>query len=281
MASGEIKTADVKVSVEAPLAGETNEGSSSSIKLTPPTICVVCLDRISDAVVVVPCKHDQFHFVCIATWLQHNKVCPLCKAEVRAVSYEENGRLVSYHPPEARQGNNSHDSLHRSRRRPRRPLRDDSGWNLREELQEPALAFRRQVYQHRLFSLYIGNNKYSGYRKLTPDLIRGDPSIILKARKWIRRELQVFDFLNSDSPSFGRADRRATNAEYLLEYVVSIISSIDMKGSAGQAQELLQDYLGRDNARLFFHELEAWLRSPYESLKDWDSSTQYTKHSNG
>lgn len=95
---------------------------------------------------------------------------------------------------------------------------------------------------------------------------------------WIRRELQVFDFLNSDTPppsSSKSADRRASNADFLLEYIISILKSIDLKGSTGQAEELLKDFLGRDNAKIFFHELEAWLRSPYEYLKDWDRAVQY------
>lgn len=50
---------------------------------------------------------------------------------------------------------------------------------------------------------------------------------------------------------------------------------MDIKGSAGQAEELLRDFLGRDNARLFLHELQAWLRSPYVSLEDWDRNVQY------
>jgi hypothetical protein len=50
---------------------------------------------------------------------------------------------------------------------------------------------------------------------------------------------------------------------------------VDIKGSAGQAEELLRDFLGRDNARLFLHELLAWLRSPYASLEDWDRHVQY------
>jgi hypothetical protein len=94
---------------------------------------------------------------------------------------------------------------------------------------------------------------------------------------WIRRELQVFDFLNSSSPSTSStsADRRANNADFLLEYIVAILKSIDLKGSTGQAEELLKDFLGRDNAKLFVHELESWLRSPYEYLKDWDRAVQY------
>lgn len=38
---------------------------------------------------------------------------------------------------------------------------------------------------------------------------------------------------------------------------------------------MLQEFLGRDSARLFLHELGAWLRSPYTKLEDWDRHVQY------
>jgi hypothetical protein len=93
----------------------------------------------------------------------------------------------------------------------------------------------------------------------------------------------VFEFLNPDTNSdgAGRSDgdravhRRANNAEFLLEYIIAILRTVDIKGSGGQAEELLQEFLGRANARLFLHELHAWLRSPYNSLEDWDRAVQY------
>ncbi|KAK5094151.1 hypothetical protein LTR70_004277 [Exophiala xenobiotica] len=125
--------------------------------------------------------------------------------------------------------------------------------------------------------MYVGSNRYSKYRNIGPALLSEEGHMITKAKKWIRRELAVFDFLNPSSPDFGRRERRATNAEYLLEYIVAILKSIDLKGSAGQADELLKNYLGRENARLFLHELESWLRSPFERLKEWDQATQYAE----
>jgi hypothetical protein len=96
---------------------------------------------------------------------------------------------------------------------------------------------------------------------------------------WIRRELTVFEHLNpssSDDPaSSSTAHRRANNADFLLEYIISILKSIDLKGSTGQAETLLADFLGSEAARLFVHELQAWLRSPFEKLEDWDRNVQY------
>jgi beta-lactamase class A len=58
-------------------------------------------------------------------------------------------------------------------------------------------------------------------------------------------------------------------------YVVSMLKAIDIKASDGKAEDLLQEFLGRENARLFLHELNAWLRSPYKRLQEWDREVQY------
>jgi hypothetical protein len=97
--------------------------------------------------------------------------------------------------------------------------------------------------------------------------------------------LRAFDFLDPDSGDFSLTEtgpsqnprRRATNREYLLEYIIAIIKSIPIKGSEGQAGDLLSEYLGRQNAILFLHELEAWLRSPFSKLEDWDRVVQYSQ----
>jgi hypothetical protein len=87
-----------------------------------------------------------------------------------------------------------------------------------------------------------------------------------KARTFIRRELRVFAFLYAEDPS---------NAEFLLSYTVAILKKVDIKASNAHAEDLLQEYLGRGNARLFLHELNTWMRSPYQKLKDWDENVQY------
>jgi hypothetical protein len=151
------------------------------------------------------------------------------------------------------------------------------------------ISVRRNVYRNQLFSLRVGSNRLSQYTEVTPEHFSRDEALVSRARKWIRRELQVFSFLHPEAenapeerrdplPRSGQQrldQRRANNAEFLLEYVVAILRTVDIKGSAGQAEELLRDFIGRDNARLFLHELLAWLRSPYTSLEDWDRHVQY------
>lgn len=50
---------------------------------------------------------------------------------------------------------------------------------------------------------------------------------------------------------------------------------MELKGSSGKAEEMLSDFLGEENARLFCHELLSWLRSPYTELGAWDRHVQY------
>ncbi|KAL1975105.1 hypothetical protein VTN31DRAFT_3497 [Thermomyces dupontii] len=253
--------------------------------------CVICLESITEPAAAIPCQHAHFDFVCIASWLQQRRACPLCKAEITAVKYDLQSPSPQVYvlPPEP-----SSTTLPAAPSRPRpvhRPRRIIAAPPTTTEPGD-ALARRRHVYRHQLYSLRVGSNRLSQYRELTPDMFNRDEELVSRARRWIRRELQVFEFLNPDAardtdsghnrergrPRPGEqrlASRRANNAEFLLEYIIAILRTVDIKGSAGQAEELLQEFLGRDNARLFLHELNSWLRSPYTSLADWDRNVQY------
>jgi hypothetical protein len=62
---------------------------------------------------------------------------------------------------------------------------------------------------------------------------------------------------------------------------VAILKTVDIQGSGGQAEEMLQEFLGRENTRLFLHEMRAWLRSPFINLEDWDRNVQYNESGDG
>ncbi|KAG6036129.1 hypothetical protein E4U41_005759 [Claviceps citrina] len=187
------------------------------------------------------------------------------------------------------------------RARPHCPESRRRPGGFREQSRAPAvgpatIATRRDVYRHRRFSKHVGSNRLSRYRELTPDMFCTDAELVSRARMWMRRELAVFSFLSPDedvddddgsasrpdSPSavsrteaHHRRRRRALNAEFLLEYIVAILKSVDVMGSAGQAEDMLSEFLGRDSTKLFLHELRAWLRSPFTKLEDWDRAVQY------
>ncbi|KAJ5624115.1 Zinc finger RING-type [Penicillium lagena] len=254
--------------------------------------CVICLDSITEPGVAVPCNHANFDFLCLVSWLEQRPNCPLCKSELTAVQYDlksPQGPKVYKLPPRStnRPPSGSATQPRPPFRRGARPSRRVHP-NLQPPRPDDPLLRRRNVYRNQLYSLRVGSNRLSQYRELTPDLFNRDEALVSRARKWIRRELRVFSFLNPETeeeeqrqgqvsrPGQQRLEnRRANNAEFLLEYIVAILRTVDMKGSAGQAEELLRDFIGRDNARLFLHELQAWLRSPYISLEDWDRHVQY------
>ncbi|KAK1142671.1 hypothetical protein N8T08_007476 [Aspergillus melleus] len=269
--------------------------------------CVICLEPVSECALALPCQHANFDFLCLLSWLEQRRSCPLCKSDVESVRYDlDNNEGPKVYqlpalPPQAAAGTSasSFDTFtphhrpfaFRGSRRQRRPP------SPQPQPPDDPLLRRQNVYRHQLYSLRVGSNRVSQYREFTPEMFNRDEGLVSRARKWIRRELRVFAFLNPETETEteietqaqtgshrGRAprpgpqrleSRRGNNAEFLLEYIIAILRTVDIKGSAGQAEELLRDFLGRDNARLFLHELQAWLRSPFTSLEDWDRNVQY------
>lgn len=252
--------------------------------------CVICLQPISERAVAVPCNHYTFDFLCLASWLNERPKCPLCNIDVSEIQYDWRGPddFKSYRvpPPDGKgasasstaglshrfsgRGGSRISSIRRARRSHHRqratvvPTKDE------------AIARRRHVYRRQQYSLHVGSNRVSRYRNITPQVFAGDAELQSRARKWIRRELLVFDYLNPTAASSG-GRRQASNAEFLLEYIVAILKTVDVKGAGGQAEDMLAEFLGRADARLFLHELSAWLRSPFVSLHDWDRNVQYAE----
>ncbi|PNP45343.1 hypothetical protein TGAM01_v200802 [Trichoderma gamsii] len=257
--------------------------------------CVICLDTVSDACELLPCGHDSFDYLCILNWLYDKPLCPLCKRDVAKVQRGPPERrettIIEPKPKPSPARTYSHQpSFPRPRARAPRTPRLTTQNDAAERVQ----ILRRDVYLHKRFSKHVGSNRLSLYRELTPSLFCRDEHLVSRARMWIRRELQVFSFLTADEPaataataattattsatsdpSESQARRRANNAEFLLEYIIAILKSVDIMGSAGQAEDMLSEFLGRDNTRVFLHELRSWLRSPFTRLEDWDRAVQY------
>ena len=61
-----------------------SDGSFGEIKATTREIgndndlCVICLEIVSERAVAFPCRHHNFDFLCLASWLQERPTCPLC-----------------------------------------------------------------------------------------------------------------------------------------------------------------------------------------------------------
>ncbi|KAK0635340.1 hypothetical protein B0T17DRAFT_38616 [Bombardia bombarda] len=246
------------------------------------TCCVICLDPLVSQCETQPCQHKDFDFFCLVTWLEVRATCPLCKSKISEVRYDisEDGKQAKIFKVPERQssssgdgGSDSHHSIHA------RPYEDE------------VIRRRRLIYQHNLYSLHVGSNvrrrTASLYRELSPQCFSTDPELVSRARIWLRRELRVFQFLNADNSEHdNHHDSDSQNAlqiprsrfnktECLLEYIVAILKTIDTQDSSGRAEDLIQEFIGRDNTRLLLHELRAWLRSPCRSLSEWDRVVQY------
>jgi hypothetical protein len=249
--------------------------------------CVICLSSVTERAITVPCNHYTFDFVCLVSWLQERSTCPLCKAQVTAVQYDWRSPTDyrSYAVPRSHPPSDVHTSrtdqpasLYAPFGLPRRPRSARRPYS--PPLEDLALRRRREVYRRRLYSYHMGSNHFSGYRDISPQLVTNSPELQSKARAWIRRELHVFAFLHNDSSaSSSDAATTSSNAEFLLSYIVSILKMVDIRGSNGHAENLLTEFLGRDNSRLFLHELNAWLRSPYSKVEEWDQNVQYAEES--
>ncbi|KAK4098540.1 putative RING finger protein [Parathielavia hyrcaniae] len=269
---------------------DTLQQISSTVAGPDTRCCVICLSDLDEPCETRPCQHSDFDFLCLVTWLETQATCPLCKSDVSEVRYslgedEDSGKVykVPAQPNRRTVGVSTSDAASQTNHQP-------SGVPNRLARPQPyeseAIQRRRSVYRHNLYSLHVGSNSRqpaeSRYRELTPKIFSTDPRVVSRARLWLRRELRVFRFLayieDRDEPPHEQDPVRRCRpcrADYLLEYIIAVLKSMDMQGSTGQAEELIREFLGRDYARLLLHELRAWLRSPCQTLTEWDRVVQY------
>ncbi|KAI1178270.1 hypothetical protein F4777DRAFT_576074 [Nemania sp. FL0916] len=249
--------------------------------------CVICLDSITEACEARPCKHRNFDYLCLLSWLERLSKCPLCKANIHEVvhDFDHDGPGTSrvYLVPQAKDDGGRGEQPPVQPQRPRRTAgqlgsRRYGHIERQPVTQDEVILRRQQVYRNCLYSLHVGSNPRSRYRDITPDLFESEPQQLSRARAWLRRELQVFSFLRTSSELRGSEDaitrRRASNAEFLLEYIIAILKTVDIQGSQGAAEDMLSEFLGRENTKLLLHELRNFLRSPW-SIETWDRKVQY------
>ncbi|KAK7970085.1 hypothetical protein PG988_009158 [Apiospora saccharicola] len=254
--------------------------------------CVICLDNTSEPCEAQPCKHSDFDYLCLLSWIQEQPRCPLCKAGIREVRYDfdDLARETSwktYKVPERKVEKVAASAVPRRPRPPRRnvPYYTAPGRRQDVELTPPdiedeAVLIRRGIYRDQLYSLHVGSNPVSQYRDLTPRLFEQDPTLVSRARMWLRRELKVFEFLHMP-PSNPQGGRRhyyqaaCQQCRVLARVHHCYTEDCGYPRQSGQAQDMLKEFLGRDHARLLLHELKSFLRSPYTSLAAWDCHVQY------
>ncbi|KAI0165351.1 hypothetical protein GGR52DRAFT_558412 [Hypoxylon sp. FL1284] len=270
----------------AEVASSKNQGGTDSPN---ESCCVICLDSITEVCEARPCSHRSFDYLCLLSWLEQQTRCPLCKSSVEEVLYDFESdapdcksRVYLVPRPKAQSRENApsqalpHPYQPRNNN-PRPTRRRFDAAPPRRVTADEAILRRQHVYRNQLYSLHVGSSYRSGYRDLTPEMFESDSEMVSRARAWLRRELQVFEFLRAptaESSGDVMTRRRANNAEFLLEYIIAILKTVDIQGSQGQAEEMLKDFLGRDNTKLLLHELKNYLRSPW-SIEAWDRKVQY------
>ena len=66
------------------IAHKISDGNSEEIMASTREIgndndlCVICLETVSERAIAFPCRHHNFDFLCLASWLQERPTCPLC-----------------------------------------------------------------------------------------------------------------------------------------------------------------------------------------------------------
>lgn len=206
-------------------------------------------------------------------------MCPLCKGDVKAIVYrlgDKASQTIHCIPQATAQ--RSIETLgvaHIIRprqdevyRRSQRPV----------EFQVVGLRFRKLVYRHMLFSFHVGSNRISGYRAINTTSFQQNEHLISRAESFIRRELSVFDICSDSSLNLSPSSstkKDPSDVESLLESIILTLRRVDLKDSSGEVEQLLTRFLAEEYSRLFIHELQSWLRSPYERLEDWDRNVQY------
>ncbi|KAK6357279.1 hypothetical protein TWF718_001598 [Orbilia javanica] len=234
--------------------------------------CCICLATVTSAsrAVATPCLHACFDFSCLVTWLEGAKsTCPVCKQEVEGVKYNFDAKGTGFQKYRIKSSGPSNSS------KPLEPRSSHRRVELRRLIQASSssssstlgdladdIPRRRFVYKHRLRSLHIGSNPSSRFKTYTPATVRSSPALISKAKSFIRRELEVFDWTEG-------------NREWLVEYIVGILKTVRLKDASGRAEDLVEEFLGREFAGVFLHELDAFLRSPFGRIREWDRWAKY------
>ncbi|KAK6509306.1 hypothetical protein TWF481_004062 [Arthrobotrys musiformis] len=232
--------------------------------------CCICLASVTSATraVATPCLHACFDFSCLVTWLEGaQSTCPVCKQRVEIVKYnfDPNGTgFQKYKVKSSGSSNSTKTAAPRNlhRRAEIRRLNNHTSSVSLEGLADD-IPRRRFVYKHRLRSFYIGSNSSSRFKTYSPAIFRTSPTLVSKAKSFIRRELEVFDWTEG-------------NREWLVEYIVGILKTVRLKHASGKAEDLVEEFLGSEFAGVFLHELDAFLRSPFERVRDWDRWAKYT-----
>ncbi|ESZ94111.1 RING finger domain protein [Sclerotinia borealis F-4128] len=219
--------------------------------------CRFCENSVSWQAVNQPCNHQAFHLCCMIRWLRRSRTCPLC-----------NTRVTDIHHNFSADGNHM-EYIISPRLIPFEPA-------FSQEPPPSPISQRRRIYFNQAYSLPIFPNLFPKQMGATPQVIANSPYAQGRVRLFAERDLQALaSIVRARSSASGRPHANlAVAVEMLLNLVIDIVKSEDFQNVPSFMENMLQEYLGR-NARLFSHELRAWMESPYDSLDQWDRNARY------
>ncbi|KAJ8061500.1 hypothetical protein OCU04_009315 [Sclerotinia nivalis] len=233
--------------------------------------CKICDQSVSWKAKLQPCGHEIFHYCCIEKWLETgSRTCPLCRGEITSVrhNFSEDGKHSKYK-------NLLELEFH--------------GLLLAQEvhavLRIPQQRMRRRLDVHltKSFSLPIIS---FGQRKVTPQDIANSSDMEARVRLFAEHEIQVF-YLKCVCPGcqvsplpahIVSVNRLEEFRSFVLDRVVDLLKRYDLRDKAVEIEQATEEYLN-EHARLFLHELRAWIESPFETLDQWHRNAKYPDES--
>lgn len=244
--------------------------------------CPICLEKLDNPSIPDTCTH-QFCFICIVHWSSTAPACPICKRGfnfivhniVSASEYKryypkennaKNGRSRTHAPPSH---NRTSSSTSSSRRDPHPP--------------PPALAappphlflteheHRRAVYARQLSAKPSASSTPSASSSssshappppyLTPDLLSSRPALLARLKPWLTRDLQAILQLE--------------DVHLLVELILSLLRRYDTRTHTHILTDHLAEYIPREYAHAFVHEMVCYAVSKHPSMSAYDKHVQY------
>ncbi|APA13452.1 hypothetical protein SS1G_07931 [Sclerotinia sclerotiorum 1980 UF-70] len=105
-----------------------------------------------------------------------------------------------------------------------------------------------------------------------------------RVRLFAEREIQIFSVKcvcpqcqvpSPDSPNHSIGPNQVEEIRsFVVNKIVDLLKQYDLQDKAVEIEQAAKEYLS-GHARLFLHELRAWIESPFETLEQWHRNTTY------
>ncbi|CAD6451477.1 9cd76d5d-f288-4319-8f53-349f9485f88d [Sclerotinia trifoliorum] len=237
--------------------------------------CKICDQSVSWKGRVEPCGHEVFHHCCIEGWLDKGeRTCPICRGNIIGIRH-----------------NFSQDGNHSKYRKlaelePRRVVLF-LAHGVQRALLIPQQNVRRRisVYLTKSFSIPIISFIR---RRVTPQDIANSSDMEARVRLFAEHEIQIFSAKcvcpACQEPTSSSSIHMIVPSEvevirnFVVNKIVDLLKRYDLQDKAVEIEQEAEQYLN-EHARLFLHELRAWIESPFDTLEQWHRNARYLNDS--